>query len=58
MNVARGREDTSMRISSTLARNVGMANAIQRLFDEPSERAGKKEGSWTEKRGGESDENN
>jgi len=58
MNVTRSREDTSMRISLTLARNVGMANAIQRLFDEPSERASKKEGKWMEKRREESDENN
>jgi len=43
-----------MRISLTL----GMANAIQRLFDEPSERASKKEGRWMEKRREESDENN
>lgn len=30
--------------------DAGMANAIQRLFDEPSERVGKKEGTRAEKR--------
>ena len=48
MNVTRSREDTSMRISLTLARNVGMANAIFNacLMSQVNEQARKKEDGW------------